>query len=568
MNIFSNLSVGLGTDAITSESSKAKTEVKSVETLKVDIQDKNVEHKEIGDKESTHDSGIEKKEILDNSSTKKSVGKQTQNKEADKTVDIVSPINSNEIEEGADKNKDLDESKKRQDSEDNKPHHHHHHHHRHRTHSKDSNNEEKTESGSQSQRHDSRDRKDSQSHRESSERRHSRDRRESHSSDKDRKSSKSSRDKDRHSRKSSDSSEKVRKDSVKGRRESSSDTRNDSKKSSGVKDFKESISTVSSSSTAKVTKGIVGTKKIGKDGKGKLKKSKKNDEMTVDSSMIDLFKPDNLPVAVKEESETKTASVNDEIKEKSEEKERVSKVKFLDTSDSSSKEIGIPDEKALVGPEIIKLESVKTSSGDTEAESDVKNEVSVEAMDIDDDSESVNKNSKQENNAMEIDVDLKLEDKNDSPENKTDELNEKCEDNESDKKVGVSESDRDVIGIDKKETLNVEDVVKKESVDAAPETAAVDDTKDVKKVVAAEVKKETNKPKKPLRMSDFFSERRLKINDPKPRQKVVKVAVSEQATTESSSGRQRRNKNVAFAEILKKEKLGSGKCASTLMNKY
>ncbi|KAL4218462.1 Death-inducer obliterator 1 [Mactra antiquata] len=437
----------------------------------------------------------------------------------------------------------------------NKTHHHHHHHHheRHRSDSRDSRKDDKTKSSVAA----SRDRKDSQSHkeeskdsksvRESSEGRHSKDRRESTSS-RDRRSSKSSHDRDRSRRKSSESSDRDKRDSSHSQRSSSTDIKHD-KNSSGGKGRRDSTQGhKDSSNVIRTTKGS-----IGKDSKNKIKKAKKHEEIAIDSTMIDLFKPDNLPIKMKEDNEVKAENNQDANKDSHEIMERrESKVKFLDTPpDTSVKESDIavsakdevPKENIPIQPEIIKIEGIVTKSDELKEEAA---EDKVEAMEVDSVNDEVNIPMDEEMKAVKVEADTDVNVKG----------SEKL--NEIEKSVDTADIENMEIDKETNAKENTDKLDKdsaKESDDKDKERTVVDVVKEP--AITPSVQKQPNKPKKPLRMSDFFSERRLKINDPKPRQKVVKQDDTVESQSESSTGRQRRNKNVAFAEILKKEKLGS-----------
>ncbi|XP_053382653.1 death-inducer obliterator 1-like isoform X2 [Mercenaria mercenaria] len=504
---------------------------------------------------------------------------------------------------------------KRHDSEDSRgSHHHHHHHHRKHSHDrKESVSDDKSDSGSH--RHESQDRRDS------SDRRHSSDRRDSHSQD--RRSSKSHRDKDRHGRKGSESKDRNRKDSVKDRRDSSSGTKETAKRTDSVKDRRESVGSVSSDKNGKSVQPsqvLKKTGKLNKDGKGKGKKSKKTDDLPIDSSMADLFMPDNLPTPTKEELGNKQTTDKEKKSENVQVKERVSKVSFKDDSVKSSKKTKSEKEE-VVGPEVVKVENeqdldelpdiveeskvveknkllkaeknkdepavfvidvskaksdkidksdTKKSSiivGDLEIDKSEKESVSVNTNEAE--SEDIIVDVETEENVNEkvssVDAEIKKEEESEVKAKEvkdSDKMEEKMKDNTEEEEVS-----------DKKETDQTTDLKKTKSetetaekLPAADVKTSSEETKENltsgKKDVVQETVVTPKKPKvkNPLKMSDFFSERRLKINDPKPRQKVVKeesTTAEEGGGVNESSGRKRRNKSKAFADILKKEKLGS-----------
>lgn len=484
------------------------------------------------------------------------------------------------------------EAHKRHDSEDSKSSHsHHHHHHRRHPH-------EKRESVSEdliSQKNESHDRKDSSS------RRQSHDRRDSHSQDRDRKSSKSHRDKDRYGRKSSDSRDK--KDSVKDRKDSSSGINDSTKKNESSKDRRESVGSVSSDKTLKQGESLKKVGKLSKDGKGKVKKSKKAEELPIDVSMADLFMPDNLPAPPKDEVKIKTKKDKEKDAETVEEKERVSKVTFKDEILKSSMKIKTNTEQEnSAQPEIIKVEEQdldecpdinedKTPILNTEQskENMVKKELQAGEKDssqfISDNVQKVDSNilvsdkgivkTKSDGEMEETGVldkskdasvleEIKLEEKSDNSTISEVKYLDKDKDNEE---TGEEKTDVDVelmqdVVEEKPEDVLVIDVRKPKQ---DTETKVTKDNLILEKKNSSTEENSVQKKQKlkgPLKMSDFFSERRLKINDPKPRPKVVKEETAKGEGSENGeegTGRRKRNKAKAFAEILKKEKLGSGK---------
>lgn len=486
------------------------------------------------------------------------------------------------------------EAHKRHDSEDSRiSHSHHHHHHRRHSH-------EKRESVSEdlsSQRNESHDRKDS------SNRRQSHDRRDSHSQDRDRKMSKSHRDKDKYGRKSSDSRDK--KDSVKDRKDSSSGINDSTKKIESSKGRRESVGNVSSDKTLKQGESLKKVGKLSKDGKGKVKKSKKAEELPIDVSMADLFMPDNLPAPPKDEVKSKTKKDNEKDAETVEEKERVSKVTFKDEIVKSSMNIKtnagqensaqpegikVKEENLDELPEI-KENNTPVLNSENLKENKVKKELEAGVKDssqfISDIVQNVDSNTLvsdkgimktkgdgemeetavlDENKDATVQEEMKLEDKSDNITGSEAEVKD-LDKNKNNEELGEEKKDVDVeltldVMEEKSEDILVINVAKPK---LDTETKVTKDNLTLEKPDASTEQNSGQKKQKlkgPLKMSDFFSERRLKINDPKPRPKVVKEETAKgegRESVEEGTGRRKRNKAKAFAEILKKEKLGSGK---------
>ena len=478
---------------------------------------------------------------------------------------------------------EFDDSRKKRHDSDSKRSHHHHRRQSH-DHRRGSVADDHKDSSSHSQRRDSKDRRES-----SDSRRHSKDsERERHRSST---SSKSGKDRDRHDRRSSDSRDKERRDSVKdgskdGKRRDEKDAKSGSSKDSG------------NDKNAKGTIGAV-VKKVMKPGvKVKTKKLKKAEDLAVDSSMIDLFKPDNMPPPSQTEVKKETKEIVEPQSDKIVEKPKTSRVKFMDDDDTKKEadkgveminlNTELPDIKAVATKTIedkeVDTDHKKSVETDMKKDSTEKSEIteSVSALKSDDvkvegkreESENIDVDVTTVSEPMEVEesvgkaetggieqiekvkdditVDEKKDDvssvKKEDGSDMTTEIRERENSTEqTDVKVNTDKTDLDQPKIEVKKSETVVKVTYKDT--EKPE--------EIKTVVTPKAEK---KDKKPLRMSDFFSERRLKINDPKPRkpkvEKVVEEVVEESA---QETGRSKRNKANALSEILKKEKLGSGK---------
>lgn len=450
--------------------------------------------------------------------------------------------------------------KKRHDSVDSKKSHHHHH----RKHSHEHRDRRDSavdkDGSSHSHRRDSHEHRDSKDRRESSDsRRHSKDSdRERHRSSSH---SKSSKDKDRSERRSSESKDKDRRDSVK-------DTTKDKKKDEkgvSIKDGKDS----GGDKSMKVPVGQVVKKVVKPGAKVKPKKLKKNEDIAVDSSMIDLFKPDNLPTPAKEETPIKQEEAV--IKE---EKVKETRVKFsLDIEDDDQKR----DRKQLVEDKVeiinlnkeipdLKADENKNSSSELKMEelelnNDIKEKVTTSEELSGTKSKKVSR-TETENESQNKDTAEAMEVEEGVPDTDNEKLKEFV--NVDSEKAETNLKTENVTAIDKSvekdlgQEVNSSEKVAEDSIEKAKgEESKLDENVTEEKVKQVDPPKPEKKTSKPLRMSDFFSERRLKINDPKP--KKTKVVPVEPSVEDSPQGRSKRNKAKALSEILKKEKLGSGK---------
>ncbi|XP_052241831.1 death-inducer obliterator 1-like isoform X2 [Dreissena polymorpha] len=397
------------------------------------------------------------------------------------------------------------------------------------------------------------DRRGSHSHRRDS---HGHDRRHSH--DRDRRPSGTSshreKDKDRHRDKQG------RKESESRDRESSSKNEKVLKREKSKEEEKKEVSAVSTKS-GDMAKKVV-------SGKVKGKKSKKNDDLAIDSSMVDLFKPDNLPAVEKEVTAKKEVKPVEKVLQKV----RETKVKFQTTDAEKGKSVVSVESSKLkdsIGVEVI---NVKELSGQIQGETiiSVKKADEHEEKSVTKEGEQVSENKTADNLKVEHEASaIKTEEQTMEVDSvgdimvdveKMDEVFELQSEVSSTSELAVKQ---ETVTAEKAESRESEqmDTKAEKQVDSDEKLTMKKDEKDVE---IAEVKREEKSVQpekrvtKPLNMADFFTERRLKINDPKAPKAVAKQKEAVVSESEASpSGRSKRNKAKGLAEILKKEKLGS-----------
>ena len=471
------------------------------------------------------------------------------------------------------------------DSKDDKHHHHSHHGHHHHRHSRDS-----RDSVSEERRR-SHDRKDS--HRDRTPPR----RKDSHSSSRERKESVSSSDRDKGKLESRDKKSSLAKD------------RKDSLKDVGVKGLKkERRSSVASAGSDKTP------------AKVEKKKSRKSEDIPVDASLIDLFKPDVTPkqkdklkaeLSVEEGKVTsvkaglfesleanfksesvkdKTLSLNSETVNCDEIKDRDNEIlgekaviSILSKCDNTDEVTGVSVEKKdNIHRETVEI---KATSFSPEIASDlIDNEIKVEKIETaadllktldSDKSDASQKPGIKEEKSRDKSKEVKAKD--------TDKV-EKVKVGESEPKVikipvpGMIRKERSPKGIsDKKRSdktkklgdkrLSGDKDKRSDSKDKTPgkaerarslSTEKLGKSSSEKKLKPAiKVTKDTSMAKKRLMSGDSAKKKHLSGDSIKKR----KLSGDSKQRHPSGEGRSRpnRNKSVSFAEILRKEKLGSGK---------
>ena len=482
------------------------------------------------------------------------------------------------------KRRDSRDSKDSRDDKNSSHHRHRHHSHHHHRHSRDS-----RESASEERKH-SRDKKDSYKDR----------RKHSHSSSHERKKSDSV-DKDKERRDSHDRKSSVSKD----RRDSLKDLPSDK----SLKKGERRSSIASANSDQKDTKT---------PGKIEKKKSRKSEDIPVDSSWIDLFKPDVTPkqkdktkseqsvedsvytplkegATVSVEAKLKSDSANEEITSSLEDTEKVKENSEQKFSKENLDKVCILDKFKNI---------VKESDNINIVIEDIKKEEKDSAIDtVLDAKENASSNMNVENL-----VDIKTEAQSSTDnllkphgsDRKADVVSEKgiIEDSEKVKKSKVEGENVEKVKIGESEfhivKVPVSSGMKKEkSPKEGTGKKAVDKTKLLKdlkaKLTGEKEKKRDSKDKKERKaekVKGLSTEKTKKLSPVRkgimkkvtPEKKLTESAKKRRLSGEGSKKRQlsgdsakkrhvsgegkarpSRNKSVAFAEILKKEKLGSGK---------